>query len=81
VLQEANLAWLGGRVFRSGLATNLCRLGVSDKVIQQILRHANVSTTMNIYVKTVSADAASAMESSALNLHSASMGLSQQNPV
>jgi len=36
---------------------------------------------MNIYVKTVSADAASAMESSALNLHSASMGLSQQNPV
>lgn len=25
-------------------------------MIQQILRHANVSTTMNIYVKTVSAD-------------------------
>ena len=27
----------------------------------QILRHANVSTTMNIYLKTVSADAANAM--------------------
>jgi len=40
----------------------LHRLGVSDKVIQQILRHANVNTTMNIYVKTGSADAAIAMK-------------------
>src|SRR5215831_5021707 len=31
------------------LATNLHRLRVSDKVIQQIRRHANVTTTMNIY--------------------------------
>jgi integrase len=61
-LQEANLAWHGWHAFRRGLATNLHRLGVSDKVIQQILRHANVSTTMNIYVKTVSADAANAMK-------------------
>jgi hypothetical protein len=53
----------GWRAFRRGLATNLHRLGVSDKVIRQILRHANVSTTMNIYVKTVSADAANAMKS------------------
>jgi hypothetical protein len=30
-------------------------------VIRQILRHANVTTTMNIYVKTVSVDAANAM--------------------
>jgi endonuclease V-like protein UPF0215 family len=30
-------------------------------VIEQILRHANVITTMNIYVKTVSADATNAM--------------------
>jgi integrase len=61
-LQEANLAWHGWHAFRRGLATNLHRLGVSDKVIQQILRHANVTTTMNIYVKTVSADAANAMK-------------------
>ena len=62
-VQKANLAWHGWHAFRRGLATNLHRLGVSDKVIQQILRHANVSTTMNIYVKTVSADAANAMKS------------------
>jgi hypothetical protein len=35
----------------------------SDKVIQQILRDTNVSTTMDIYVKTVSTDAANAMKS------------------
>ena len=61
-LQQANLAWHSWHAFRRGLATNLHRLGVSDKVIQQILRHANVSTTMNIYVKTVSVDAANAMK-------------------
>ena len=44
-----------------GLATNLHRLGVSDKVIQQILRHANVTTTINIYVKMVRQDAEDAM--------------------
>jgi len=60
-LAKANLCWHGWHAFRRGLATNLHRLGVSDKVIQQILRHANVSTTMNIYVKTVSLDAANAM--------------------
>jgi integrase len=58
----ARLCWHGWHAFRRGLATNLHRLGVSDKVIQQILRHANVTTTMNTYVKTVSADAENAMK-------------------
>jgi hypothetical protein len=40
---------------------NLHRLGVSDKVIQQILRHANVTTTINIYVKMVTQDPEDAM--------------------
>ena len=38
------------------------RVDVPDKVIQQILRHANVTTTMNIYVKMVSEDATAAMK-------------------
>jgi integrase len=62
-LEKNDLKWHGWHAFRRGLATNLHRLRVSDKVIQQVLRHANVSTTMNIYVKTVSADAANAMKS------------------
>lgn len=62
-LLKQKLVWHGWHAFRRGLAINLHRLGVSDKVIRQILRHANVTATMNIYVKTVSADAASAMKS------------------
>jgi integrase len=62
VLAAAKIPWYGWHAFRRGLATNLRRLGVSDKVIQQILRHANVTTTMNIYVKLVSRDAEEAMK-------------------
>ena len=61
-IKESGLKWHGWHAFRRGLATNLHRLGISDKVIQQILRHANVTTTMNIYVKTVSSDATAAMK-------------------
>jgi len=60
--EAASLPWYGWHAFRRGLATNLNRLGVPDKVIQQILRHANVTTTMNIYVKMVSQDATVAMK-------------------
>jgi len=62
ILQNAKLPWYGWHAFRRGLATNLHRLGVSDRVIQEVLRHANVTTTMNIYVKMVSADAVIAMK-------------------
>jgi integrase len=61
VLQHAGLKWHGWHAFRRGLATNLYRLGVPDKTIQAILRHSNLSTTMNVYVKTVSADSTTAM--------------------
>jgi hypothetical protein len=41
--------------------TNLDQLGVSAKVIQQILRHGNVATTM-IYIKPGVAEASTAMK-------------------
>ncbi len=62
-LEKAGIGWRGWHAFRRGLATNLYRLGVSSKVIQRILRHANVSTTLNSYVKSVSEDVAAAMRS------------------
>jgi hypothetical protein len=61
-LEAEKIPWYGWHAFRRGLATNLHRLGVSDKVIQQILRHANVTTTINIYVKMVTRDAEDAMK-------------------
>lgn len=60
-LVKAGLQWHGWHSFRRGLATNLHRLGVADKTIQAILRHADLATTMNSYVKTVSADSVAAM--------------------
>jgi tRNA A37 threonylcarbamoyladenosine synthetase subunit TsaC/SUA5/YrdC len=61
-LEAEKIPWYGWHAFRRGLATNLHRLRVSDKVIQQILRHANVTTTINIYVKMVTQDAEEAMK-------------------
>lgn len=42
--------WKGWHGFRRGLGTNLHRLGVPAKVIQEILRHADVSTTETHYI-------------------------------
>ena len=38
------------------------RLGVDLKTIQDILRHAHIATTADIYVKDVSEDAVAAMQ-------------------
>jgi integrase len=54
-------AWHGWHAARRGLGSNLYRLGVSDMVIQRILRHSNVSTTTTYYIKTVSEDVREAM--------------------
>src|ERR1022692_4708018 len=48
--------------FRRGLATNLHQLGVFDKTIQRILRHANVAVTQNCYIKTADSEVAAAMQ-------------------
>jgi integrase len=62
VLEKAGLAWHGWHAFRRGLATNLHGLGVQDKVIQTIMRHADVNVTRRCYIKTAKSDAVSAMQ-------------------
>ncbi|HEY6388553.1 MAG TPA: tyrosine-type recombinase/integrase, partial [Candidatus Acidoferrum sp.] len=52
-LTPNGLEWKGWHAYRRGLATNLHELGVPDKVIQAILRHEDVSTTLRSYIKTV----------------------------
>lgn len=49
-LATAGIPWYGLHAFRRGLATNLHELGVTDIVIQAILRHSNVSVTRACYV-------------------------------
>ena len=66
--RAVGLQWHGWHAFRRGLATNLHRLGVRDKTIQAILRHAQVSTTMNVYVKNVPDDSLLAMKNLEANV-------------
>jgi integrase len=54
--------WHGWHAARPGLGSNLYRLGVHDKVIQQILRHSNVAVTLSYYIKSSADDALDAME-------------------
>jgi integrase len=53
--------WHGWHAARRGLGTNLYRLGVPEKAIQAILRHANVSTTNTYYIKSAADDTRAAM--------------------
>jgi integrase len=53
--------WPGWHAFRRGLSTTLHCLGVPDKDIQQILRHANISVMQESYIKTTTLDALGAM--------------------
>jgi integrase len=61
-LKLNGIPWHGRHAFRRGLATNLNRLGVADKVIQRILRHSNVPVTQAAYIKPEDKDSRTAME-------------------
>lgn len=54
--------WRGWHGFRRSLATELGSLGTKDETIQAIVRHVQLSTTMNLYVKALAADSVAAME-------------------
>ena len=53
--------WAGWHAFRRGVATNLHGMGASDKDIQGVLRHSNVSVTQTCYIKTANQDSARAV--------------------
>jgi integrase len=61
-ITKVGVPWHGWHAFRRGLATNLHQLGVADKTIQRILRHANVAVTQACYIKTADSEVTSAMQ-------------------
>jgi integrase len=61
-LKANKIPWSGWHGFRRGLASTLYALAVPDKVIQQILRHADVAVTMKHYVKTSTEQSEAAMK-------------------
>jgi integrase len=61
-LVKKKLPWKGWHAFRRGLGSNLYQLGVKPVVIQSILRHSDVATTLGYYVVTPSSEAHDALK-------------------
>jgi integrase len=53
---------VGFHTFRHSLETNLRSLGVDVKVAQELLRHANSRTTLDLYTQAVTAEKRRASE-------------------
>lgn len=56
------IRWKGWHAFRRGLASNLYELGVQPKVIQAILRHSDIGTTLEYYVQVPNEETRGAIE-------------------
>jgi integrase len=56
-----NGAWFGWHAFRRGLGSRLNEAGVDANTIQEILRHADVKTTMQFYILPDKAETRKAM--------------------
>ena len=61
-LDESIPKWKGWHCFRRSLASNLYALGVKPKVIQAILRHSDLATTMGFYAETSEAESREALD-------------------
>jgi integrase len=51
--KAAKVGWIGWHTFRHSYSTQLRALGVDVKVQQELLRHADIRTTMNGYTQAV----------------------------
>jgi len=61
-LDETIPKWKGWHCFRRSLASNLYALGVKPKVIQAILRHSDIATTLDFYVETPETESREALD-------------------
>ena len=61
-LDESIPKWKGWHCFRRSLASNLYALGIKPKIIQAILRHSDISTTLSFYVETSEAESREALD-------------------
>jgi integrase len=53
---KAGIGNIGWHTFRHTYSTLLHALGTTPAVQKELLRHANIQTTMNVYTQAISAD-------------------------
>jgi len=61
-LNETIPQWKGWHCYRRSLASNLYSLGIKPKIIQAILRHGDIGTTLSYYVEVPEAETRAAMD-------------------
>jgi len=61
-LDESIPKWKGWHSFRRSLGSNLYALGMKPKIIQAILRHSDIATTLGFYVETSEAESREALD-------------------
>jgi integrase len=61
-LDESIPKWKGWHSFRHSLSSNLYALGIKPKIIQAILRHADIATTLGFYIETSEAESREALD-------------------
>jgi integrase len=62
LIGDTGVDWSGFHGFRRGLASNLLSLGTDPRLVAAILRHADVSTTLQFYSVTTDKQARAAMD-------------------
>jgi integrase len=60
-MKSRGLEWRGWHAFRRGLASNLYDMNVKPKIIQAILRHSDIGTTLAYYVETPNEESRAAL--------------------
>ena len=61
-LDESIPKWKGWHCFRRSLASNLYALGIKPKIIQAILRHSDIATTLGFYIETPESESREALD-------------------
>jgi integrase len=60
--ESGKVKWQGFHGFRRGLASNLLGMGANPKLIQAILRHSDITTTLELYAMVPNNETREAME-------------------
>ncbi len=75
--EKSGVVWGGWHGFRRGLGSNLRAMGVDPSLIASILRHSDVTTTLELYTQVQDNEARAAMEKLEARFNASNLSLNQ----